>query len=815
MKFTVVARSLGVAAALVVLAAVAEPPPSSASSPSDGTHLAAPQSGSTEDLHEAPEPARPDAPPEAELSPPPEAEKDQSAPGYVSIANPAFPSREKIEAPEVVDLGRAFEPKDLAPYFATGKLADARAAFDKGHFAETRALLKDADDALPVRYLRALAAVRAEDWKSAAEEMSALADDYPAMRDRCLTHAGGAYEQLQQYDRAAELLAKVSEDSRTWPDARLALFRSLRNAGRLDEAVEAIQPLVKLPAPSWGRDVGAEALIALADLEHARKHKDAEREALLALWGLHPLSALTKQAESRIDTKKIPIERWVDRAETLIEAHRNRQGIDLLKPLLSKLKLPDALACRAHFDYGKALRKEREHRDAIKVLTPVVEKCDDPDLRPRALYVLGSSRSIVDVEHGAATYETLAHDYPAHTFADDALYYAADIELANGKVDEALAHLSEIGEHYPDGDFAGDGLFKSFWIRRQRGETKEAMALLDRIETIFAKAPESYEVERAQYWRARMYEKAGDKEKAIAVLTKLSNEHPATYYGLIARKRVAKLDESKALACQKGLVFPPAGNPWPMHAGPLGDDPHFRAGIELLRMGFNEAVSSELLAANRTEAPSESLRLLVKLLSLSGDERSAHAVARTSLRGDLSGRITAENRPVWEVAYPQAFRDEIQTYTHEAGIEADLLQALMREESALDPKALSWAGAIGLTQLMPYTAKAVGRRIGIKHLTIAKLLEPELNIRIGAAYLGELVKRFDGVYEYALAGYNAGGGAVSKWRRERPELELDEWVEEIPIAETRGYVKRVLRSYNTYSLLYPSHANEVSVAGPK
>jgi soluble lytic murein transglycosylase len=135
-------------------------------------------------------------------------------------------------------------------------------------------------------------------------------------------------------------------------------------------------------------------------------------------------------------------------------------------------------------------------------------------------------------------------------------------------------------------------------------------------------------------------------------------------------------------------------------------------------------------------------------------------------------------------------------------VEPDLLQALMREESALDPKALSWAGALGLTQLMPATAKAVAKSLGLKRVTNQSLLEPELNIRLGSTYLGSLLKKFEGNKIYAVASYNAGSGAVARWRTGREAVELDEWVEEIPIAETRGYVKRVLRSYNTYQLLY-------------
>ena len=169
----------------------------------------------------------------------------------------------------------------------------------------------------------------------------------------------------------------------------------------------------------------------------------------------------------------------------------------------------------------------------------------------------------------------------------------------------------------------------------------------------------------------------------------------------------------------------------------------------------------------------------------------------------------------WDLAHDFASQLPTRATPPVQFVEPDLLQALMREESALDPQALSWAGALGLTQLMPYTAKAVAQRLKIGKLTPARLLEPEINIRIGSAYLGDLMRRFEGTFELALAGYNAGGGAVDRWRRDRPDLELDEWVEEIPIAETRGYVKRVLRSYNTYRLLYPRALDKVTIVWPQ
>lgn len=183
-------------------------------------------------------------------------------------------------------------------------------------------------------------------------------------------------------------------------------------------------------------------------------------------------------------------------------------------------------------------------------------------------------------------------------------------------------------------------------------------------------------------------------------------------------------------------------------------------------------------------------------------------MARLWLKRDLSGPVTSENKALWKIAYPPAFRDLVAKHCMGADkLDPDLLQAVMREESALDPKALSWAGALGLTQLMPTTAWEVAGRLKLKRPTTADLLEPELNIQLGARYLSDLMKRAKDVRQYALAGYNAGEGAVSRWKRQNVTDDLDEWVELIPLTETRGYVKRVMRTYNTYKLLYGEGAS--------
>lgn len=740
---------------------------------------------------------------------PAEAEAE-SDPGFARLANPGFPSPEVRSVP--IDRGPKIERVDLAPYFTEGKLAEARAAFQAGSYSRAIALLDGLADtafssrrefAAPTRFLRALAAHRVGDWAFAAKEFEALAASYAPLRDRCLVHAGWGYEQLRDWPSAVRVFSQVGRTSRLTPDARLGLARANRWLRELKQAQDVIAEYLDRPSPPWGRDVGAEALLVQADLLASKKDTKGELAALQKLWSAHPLSKEAVKAEHRLELAALPQDVMITRAESLIDAHRNLQGIAIVEPIVATLKLPDPLACRAQFALGKGYRKQRQHVKAVAMLAPL-KKCKDPELRARALFTLGFSQTISAQGFAASTYESLATAYPEHALADDALFFAADVHLRRGERDEAMERLIDVVDRYPSGDFAAEALFKLFWVARAEGKLDEALEYLTEIEGRWAHADDPYELERAGYWRARVLEQQGKAAESLTLLERLATEHPATYYGLISRERVLELDPVRGAALNAAVTAAPAaGDPFPIYAGPLGTDPQFASAVELLRLGFGELVPMEILAIDRTALPPDSLRLMVLVLSLAKEDRAAHGLARLWLRRDLSGPITPARRAIWEIAYPKVFRDLVVTHSKSANeLDPDLLQALMREESALDPKALSWAGALGLCQLMPATAAGVAMQLKLKQPRQAQLLEPELNIQLGARYLSDLVIRLKGVKPFALASYNAGESAVARWRRENGDEDLPGWVEQVPLQETRGYVKRVLRSYNTYKLLY-------------
>jgi soluble lytic murein transglycosylase len=133
------------------------------------------------------------------------------------------------------------------------------------------------------------------------------------------------------------------------------------------------------------------------------------------------------------------------------------------------------------------------------------------------------------------------------------------------------------------------------------------------------------------------------------------------------------------------------------------------------------------------------------------------------------------------------------------GVEADLLRALVAAESGGDVEAVSRAGALGLTQLMPATAREEGQRRGLPPFEERDLLgDPRLNLRLGAGYLARLLERFDGEAAFALAAYNAGPSNLLRWREKAPDAAPLAVVLREGFPATRAYVVKVLELREAY-----------------
>ncbi|MCB0393345.1 MAG: lytic transglycosylase domain-containing protein, partial [Bdellovibrionales bacterium] len=165
-------------------------------------------------------------------------------------------------------------------------------------------------------------------------------------------------------------------------------------------------------------------------------------------------------------------------------------------------------------------------------------------------------------------------------------------------------------------------------------------------------------------------------------------------------------------------------------------------------------------------------------------------------------------RKIWEFTYPRAYQKSVETFASSFGIPKELVWSIMRTESHYRFDARSPVGALGLMQIMPYTGARIAKLLKMPGFETEHLLEPDMNVRLGARYLSRLSEKFDSNLPLIAAAYNAGPHRVDRWLKAFGHLDMDEFIEHIPYLQTREYVKKVTENFYIYKSIYSDSAKE-------
>jgi soluble lytic murein transglycosylase len=221
-------------------------------------------------------------------------------------------------------------------------------------------------------------------------------------------------------------------------------------------------------------------------------------------------------------------------------------------------------------------------------------------------------------------------------------------------------------------------------------------------------------------------------------------------------------------------------------------DKRIARALELFATGDISSARNEWLYASRSFTKEQ----MIAAAKLARDQE-LHPMA-------IQAMIKAQAWNDLSIRFPLAYNEKIQATAQQENIDTNWLYAIARQESAFSHDAKSSAGALGVLQLMPATAKQTARAMGVRYSTY-DLLRPNTNIKIGGNYLGKLFRQFDGNRVLATAAYNAGPSRVRQWlQNNKYPLEKDVWIETIPFKETRHYVQNVL----TFSVIYGYRRDE-------
>ena len=187
-----------------------------------------------------------------------------------------------------------------------------------------------------------------------------------------------------------------------------------------------------------------------------------------------------------------------------------------------------------------------------------------------------------------------------------------------------------------------------------------------------------------------------------------------------------------------------------------------------------------------------------------GEPFKANTVLQRQFRSFVRHGGTNIPQRFWQILFPLAYWDALQAEGQRRGLDPYLLASITRQESGFEPSTVSNAGAVGLMQIMPEEAARIAAAGELGSVTREDLFDPEKNIAVGAAEYAQKLAAMNGQHTLAIASYNAGEEAVGTWLEKTAIDDLDLFIESIPYAETRLYVKTVTRNRFEYRRIYES-----------
>lgn len=297
---------------------------------------------------------------------------------------------------------------------------------------------------------------------------------------------------------------------------------------------------------------------------------------------------------------------------------------------------------------------------------------------------------------------------------------------------------------------------------------------------------------RAHYWEGRAEEAAGNRASAQAAWQR-GAKHQTAYYGLLSAERLGlRLDPT--------LARPPAPAPW--RAADFLRSDTMQAAV-LIQQAGDAMLARRFILHIAEGLDARGLEQLGALaLSVGWDNLAVLVGKQAAARG---------------IILPEAYFPTPDIVPGGYGLARPLALAIARRESEFDPAAVSPAGARGLMQVMPGTAQLVARELGLGYKMGALTSDPGYNVRLGSAYLLKLIEEFGPSIALVAAGYNAGPGRPRAWIQSlgdprRPDVDIVDWVEMVPFAETRTYIMRVIEGRIIYGDRLAGQATPVQIS---
>ncbi len=651
-------------------------------------------------------------------------------------------------------------------------------------FAGAYALAGKSSDQTHRSYILGMAAFRLEKFDEAAVLLADAEQKLPLIAEYAALFQAEALLKLKRYPAASAKAASINSSvasARVVRRSEKLYADILYEAGDYKGALKAFQSFME-KYPSGGDAV--DASFSSAKCREALADTGGALVIYRSIWLNNPASPLAARAQERLKQLERPdlaippftAAELLKRASILYAQRKYSASLNTLEMIPAESS-PQDITSRIDLRTGMVLYRLRRYKQAENLFRKAAASLQ-PGVHSEARFWLAKSLERQDLKAQALVlYMELGGEGKKQEFAAAAMNEAAGMKRGLGQYAEAALLSEQAATLAPDAKVMAKSIWNSGWSRYLAGEYPAAA---DDFKRLLA---DTAQREKILYWLGRTFEKSGDAT-ATTYYNYLLSEFPSGFYATWYRERKGIKDTRESFGNHDVL----AG--LPLVSG-------FDKARLLASLGMLEEARSEMAVARKKYGEKKGqFPVLARVYLEMRDFGSA--IYLFTQNGPVAWK--KETLPLWAAGYPRAYTDLVSQNAVLNGLSEGLVYAMIRAESGFAPAIKSGAGAIGLMQMMPATAKMTANEKGA--FNPLRLTVPEYNIRLGTRHLSHLMKEQNNDPVDMAAAYNAGSGALGRWKNNFKGLAKDEFIESIPYKETREYVKKVYASAATYRQLY-------------
>ncbi len=656
-----------------------------------------------------------------------------------------------------------------------------------------------------------------EQWGSAINIYQEIINKIPLMQDYVFYFLGNVHLNTNDTERALDLFQHLIEE---YPDSALIAFARyqigliyLENnqiEQFLQESRLAVQTsleekfkarvLLKMSDVLWEEELFIDSLVHLKELIENRYN----REQISRYEDLY-----VKRFQITREDKNIEIipELSLFCAEILFNYRKYRSAEKLYKEVIANY--PDQIDLpQVYYNKARAVNYQEEYTRAIEQCQYILKTFPEEEIIIRTLYLYSSAlMSSGNREQATEMYQEIISKYPESHFARSAYLRLSEIEFLQDEKEKGNAILDKLISEYPQSIQAREA---SWQLARYYTEEDTIQKAQEYYQLIYDKFPQSNQADDTLYWLAKLNyssEKERKKERGIYWYKTLLEQFPDSYYAFRVpdelKDEVSDLDNIISLSKNGNTIEEFKKDHFP--ADQIAQLSAYKA--ELLQsIGFyRESILETINALNRESENVNLMYLIAETYRKNGEYYRSIGWAQTLL-DNFRNNNSIKKIPfqIWKYAFPAPFSSIVKEIARDYSLDPYLVWSTIREESHFNSYSESRAGARGLMQVILSTGEWIAQEVDYRNFENDLLFEPEVNIQFGCWYLHYLQEKYQENYYLMISGYNAGPGITDRWIENLEVTDIDSFIENIPYQETTEHIKKVMRSYQIYRIIYNS-----------